>query len=262
MNKKLDSRIVLAALAACALMTMGCGARETINPNSGVSGYSSLGTTNPTDPQAAIPVVQQSGNAYCNYFSSPSVRLSGKVEIYIDENTNAEVPDQVRVRINTLTDAFDKSSNLKLMFYRVNPDGSAPTAVSFKMEIPPTSNTHPLLVGNDMTQMSVDDVNAVRKSYQSTYLPYTGAENILQHLNLVVSQIDIQYKVLIAAIYDFSQTTPKLGESQFLIPPFIADPSVYGSSHASSLLQLHPFYQASAAVGTDYAAQANQSWCF
>lgn len=264
--ERIKSLITIILLGLSAFVTVGCGARDTARSD-GFGSLSSAGDGNDFDDSGAIPDIVDDRLAYCNSFTSDKIRLGGVGEVYINQNRQ-EVDDRIRVRLTTLTDQFDKSSNVKVMFFRMKPKTSTEmeidsTPLEFKIEHPGTASTYPLEVSSEMTAMSITEVNQVNSSYR---VSSGSGESILQKLNLVIYRVPPEWKALKIALYDFASgsagSKTLLGQANMLIPAFSADPNSYVANHESVLNILHPFYKTRTQTGVNWADKANSNWCW
>ncbi len=199
--------------------------------------------------------------AQCTSFDSTSVRLGGKATTYYYSGVLQE--DKVRVRITSIAEAFDTNANYFIQAFRWKVDASGvayidPTAVQFQFELGNGSVT-PL--NNLGTSVSAKEITAIRGAKGITG---TGAVDFFSKTTMVMNAVDYNWQALKIVVYDGTTTPPTVvGQSDFLLPVFQANPSRYAASHHATLTSLHPFLAQSSQMlsETDWGSRSN-SFCF
>jgi|GEM_PF-3979975 len=172
-------------------------------------------------------------NASCNGFDSSSgVRLTGRIATYYD-SSNTFVEDKLRVRVTSLTSAFD-TNGYTLQLFRWKADSSGATALdstplSFTVYYGSTA------ISSAMTSIDSATVTSLRNQSHIG----NSTSDFFNQTQLVVSGVDNSWEVLKVVLYDGSQA---IAQTDSLMPLFIANPTTYAANHAAVLAGLHPFY--------------------
>jgi hypothetical protein len=206
-------------------------------------------------PSTSSLVVGGQVNTQCSTFDSTSTRLAGKVTTYYKNGVMQE--DQVRVRITSMLETFDTNSSYYIQAFRWKVDGSGmyldPTPVQMQFENGAGSDTP---ISDLLTSVNLTTISSIRTAKS---ISGTGSVDFFSKTTLVVKGVDYNWQALKIVIYDGSNKV--VGQSDFLLPIFQADPNTYAASHASNLAAIHPFYSQRSQTGTDWGA-ATKSFCF
>ncbi len=199
--------------------------------------------------------------AQCTSFDSLSVRLGGKATTYYFNNVLQE--DKVRVRITSLTDQFDANSNYYIQAFRWRVNGAGVseidnTAVQFQFENGAGSD---VALTTPATSVSAKGITAIRSAKG---IAGTGAVDFFSKTTMVVSAVDYNWQALKIVVYDGTTTPPTVvGQSDFLLPVFQANPTRYAASHNATLTALHPFLaQSSQNLSENDWGARTTSFCF
>lgn len=239
--------LLLALLSACG---------SNVTPRAGAS-YSTGG------PASSVPLVGTSGagEAQCTPFDSTSTRLAGRATSYYLNGVLQE--DRVRVRITSLVEAFDTNSNYYIQAFRwkVGSSGTAEidsTAVQFQFEKGAGSDTP---ISALATSVNLTGISSIRSS---AGISGTGAVDFFSKTTMVVRGVDYNWQALKIVVYDGSVTPARIvGQTDFLLPIFEANPNVYANAHSSIVANLHPFIaQRSQTLSETEWAQRSMSYCF
>lgn len=243
----------IAAIGLVIALLSACGSNETTRSNSLFStGGPSTATTLISGGDA---------QAQCTNFDSLSVRLGGKATTYYYNGVLQE--DKARVRITSLTDQFDSNANyyIQAFRWRVNSAGATEidnTAVQFQFENGAGSDVP---ISTLATSISTKGIATIRAAKGMTG---TGAIDFFAKTTMVVNGVDYSWQALKIVVYDGS-TTPAtvVGQSDFLLPVFQANPNRYAATHNATLTALHPFLaQSSQNLSESEWGTRTLSFCF
>jgi hypothetical protein len=235
-------------LALATLLT-GCGAsvksRSTYNyvPSGG-------------DLSSTLP--QSSADVECNVFDSTASRLQGKVTTYY---WNGEfIGDRVRLRLTALDEAFAKDSNVYVRFFRwkVVNGGEAQLdskPLQFVIERG-TSSSYP--ISGPMTSVSQIEVDMFKD--KAGLSASASVQEFFDNVTLQVSGVDYSWQAMKAVIY---RGEAVLGQADFLIPAYTANPNKYAQTHPQVLNSIHPFWsQRSMNLSDKEWVNRAKSYCF
>jgi hypothetical protein len=246
--------IRVAAIGLLLALLSACGSEVTTRSSSNL-----FSTSGPT-PSALIGT-SGSGEAQCSGFDSTSTRLGGRVTTYYNNGVLQE--DKVRVRITSLVDAFATNSNYYIQAFRwkIGASGSAEldsTPVQFNFERG-TGASSPMTA--DVTSVSNTGISAYRTA---NGIAGTTPVEFFANTTMVVKGVDWNWQALKIVVYDGTASPATVvGQSDFLLPTFQANPNVYAASHSSILAVLHPFYsQRSSVLSESEWAARSTSYCF
>lgn len=221
----------------------------------------SLGSTTAPhiDLSSRVPTSPGAG-AECNFFDSKSIQLAGKVKTYRTNGVLQE--DRVRLRITRLTEKFSNSSNVRIQMFRWRAETGSPVeidnnALDFHIE-ESSSSSYVSKISDSMKSLTIDDVVRIRSR---NYISGTTAQEFFDRTNIVVLGVDYNWDALKIVVYDGATV---LGQVDFLLPIFAADPNNYAFNHPDVLNQLHPFWSSRNSTGlsdSDWASRTN-SYCF
>jgi hypothetical protein len=187
--------------------------------------------------------------------------LAGRVTTYYNNGVLQE--DKVRVRITSLVDAFSTNSNYYIQAFRwkIGATGAAEldsNPVQFNFEKGAGSDS-PMTA--DVTSVTNTGISAYRNANN---IAGTTPVEFFANTTMVVKGVDWNWQALKIVVYDGS-TSPAtiVGQSDFLLPTFQANPNAYAASHSSILAVIHPFYSQRSSVlsEADWAARST-SYCF
>lgn len=255
----LNHELPMKALRISAILTVlallsACGSNMTTRSTALFSG------SGPTT-DAALLDSSGAGEAQCSMFDSTSTRLGGRVTTYYYDGTLQE--DKVRVRFTSLNENFDSNSNLYIQMFRwkIGASGTAEidsTPVQFQFE-KGTGSASP--ISTLATSISSAGVASMRSAHG---IAGTTSLEFFANTTMVVNAVDYNWHALKVVMYDGS-TSPAtvVGQADFLLPIFHANPNRYALTHSSILNQIHPFYsqRATSLSEAGWAARA-QSYCF
>jgi hypothetical protein len=200
-------------------------------------------------------------NTQCSYFDSTSTRLSGKVTTYYQNNVMQE--DKARVRITSLVSDFDTNSNYYIQAFRwkIDTNGSVfidQTPVQFDIESGGGSDTK---IATSVSSISLTGISAYRNA---NAISGTGAVDFFSKTTLVMKAVDYNWQALKLVVYDGSVSPSKVvGQSDFLLPMFQANPNQYALTHSAILAPLHPFYsQRTLVLSESEWGSRGASYCF
>lgn len=236
-------RFILFVLVAALLS--GCG--SSMRPRDGSVGAFS------TSPQYG---------AECNSFAATGTVLSGQVTTYYSNGSMIE--DRVRLRFTSIATEFSQSTNYSIRFFRwtVDANGVAtldPQPLSFVVE------RNPVLAGYGSTPIS-GTMNALTLADINT-LAWNGGifantvQDFFNNVTFTVMGADYSWSALKVALYNGSEP---VGQADFLLPVFLANPNAYAATHHATLAQLHPFWNQRGESGVSDADWLNRSrnFCF
>lgn len=243
----------IGAIGLLLALLSACGSNVTPRATSGFSG---------SGPSASNTLISGGeAQAQCTSFDSTSVRLGGKATTYYYSGVLQE--DKVRIRITSIAEAFDTNSNYFIQAFRWKINGAGapeidPTAVQFQFELG-NGSVSPLNLLS--TSVSARGITAIRGEKGITG---TGAVDFFSKTTMVVNAVDYNWQALKIVVYD-GTTTPAVvvGQTDFLLPVFQANPTKYAASHHATLTSLHPFLAQSGQNLTEneWGARSN-SFCF
>lgn len=200
-------------------------------------------------------------NTQCSFFDSTSTRLSGKVTTYYNNGVMQE--DKVRVRITSLPSDFDTNSNYYIQAFRWKIDAGGAvfldqTPVQFDVE---SGGGSDVKIATSVSSISLLGISAYRNA---NAISGTGAVDFFSKTTLVMKAVDYNWQALKIVIYDGSVTPSKVvGQSDFLLPIFQANPNQYASTHSAILAPLHPFYsQRTLSISENEWGTRGSSYCF
>jgi hypothetical protein len=235
-------------LALATLLT-GCGAS-----------MKSRSTHNylPSGDDLASTLPQSSADVECNLFDSTTSRLQGKVTTYY---WNGEfVGDRVRLRLTALDESFAKDSKVYVRFFRwkVIDGGQAQLdakPLQFVIERG-SSNSYP--ISGPMTSISLLEVDMFKD--KAGLATSASVQEFFDNVVLQVSGVDYDWQAMKAVIY---RGETVLGQADFLIPSYTANPNKYAQTHPQVLNSIHPFWNQRSMNLSDkeWVKRAN-SYCF
>lgn len=249
MKTKLQTFAKVAPLLAAAFLLTACG--SSVQSKDG----SSVPNVTPTGGVTITP----SGDVgtQCNFFDSTETRLAGRVTTTYVNGQLQE--DKIRLRITSLNETFDTSSNYTLKFFRwqVSSSGAVnldSNPVEFMVE-KGTSNSQ--AISSRLTQISATDIASLR---QNAGISGTKAIDFFSGTTLVLQNVDYNWQALKVVLYD---GTSVVGMADLLLPVFTANPNKYASTHVGVLPVLHPMFKERAQNLTDAEWGARfQTYCF
>lgn len=243
----------IVAIGFLLMLLTACGSNVTTRSSALFSGSGPTGTN--------LIGTSGAGEAQCALFDSTKTRLSGRVTTYYYDGVLQE--DKVRVRITSLVEAFATNSNYYIQAFRwkVGAGGAAEldqTPVQFNFE-KGTGSASPMT--SDVTSVSNSGLAAYRTANN---IAGTTPVEFFANTTMVVKGVDYNWQALKIVVYDGS-TSPAtvIGDSDFLLPVFQANPNVYAASHSSILASIHPFYSQRSTVLSEAEWSARStSYCF
>ncbi|CAN5497940.1 hypothetical protein BH10BDE1_BH10BDE1_23940 [soil metagenome] len=244
----------VAAIGLLLALLSACGSEVTTRSSSGL--FSGGGPT-----PAALLGTGGTGEAQCAGFDSTTTRLAGRVTTYYNNGVLQE--DRVRVRITSIADAFATNSNYYIQAFRwkIGASGATEldaTPVQFNFE---KGAGAAAAMTADVSSVSLTSIAAYRTANS---IAGTTPIDFFANTTMVVKGVDYNWQALKIVIYDGS-TSPAtvVGQSDFLLPVFQANPNAYAASHSAILAALHPFYSQRATVlsEADWATRST-SYCF
>lgn len=199
--------------------------------------------------------VESTVNAQCNGFDASAtwgIRLGGRIATFNDGSNFVE--DKVRVRLTTLTAAFD-TNGYTVQFFRWN----ANSAGSVSLDSTPLSFTiyyGTTAISSAMTSIDSAAVTALRNQTGIG----TSSSDFFNRTSIVVSGVDNSWQVLKTVLYNGSTA---IADADALMPLFLANPNTYAASHPAVLNGLHPFYadRANGYADAQWVQLSNQN-CF
>lgn len=213
---------ILALLSAC-------GSKVTPRSELLFSGSGPSPSTPRVDPAGA-------GQAECSIFDSKTTRLSGKVTTYYYNSVLQE--DKVRVRITSLVENFDANANYYIQAFRWKVAGGTseldPTPLQFSIESG-SGSTSP--ISAPLTSINGTKIAQLRTSAS---ISGSGAVDFFAKTTMVVSGVDYNWQAMKLVVYNDSQV---VGQADFLLPIFEANPNRYATTKSASLSQIHPFWE-------------------
>ncbi len=244
----------LAAIGLLLALLSACGSEVTTR--SSASLFSSGGPT-----PAALLGTGGTGEAQCSNFDSTSIRLAGRVTTYYNNGVLQE--DKVRVRITSLVEAFSTNSNYYIQAFRwkIGSSGSAEidsTPVQFNFE-KGSGAASPMTT--DVSSVNLTSIAAYRTAHN---IAGTTPIEFFANTTMVVKAVDYNWQALKIVVYDGSQTPATVvGQSDFLLPIFQANPNSYAATHSPILAVMHPFYsQRGTVLSEGDWANRTTSYCF
>jgi hypothetical protein len=89
----------------------------------------------------------------------------------------------------------------------------------------------------------------------------TTAQSFFDQTVIIVSGVDYNWDAIKIVVYNGTEV---VGQSDFLMPIFAANPNVYAKDHPGVLNGLHPFWSQRSTTGMTDQAWANRagSYCF
>lgn len=240
------------------IMLAACGTE--ITPR-GAQLDSGSGPLTPSQPTTT----GSDGMAQCSTFDSASTRLIGKTTTYYYNGALQE--DKVRVRFTSLLAEFDTSSNMYIQFFRwktvVNASGQRvssldSTPLQFNFELG-TGSTSP--ISDNMASISAGAIARIRADKS---VSGSGSLDFFSKTTLVLTGVTYDWQAVKAVVYDGSTTPAKVvGQVDFLVPVFQANPNRYAISHDSILAATHPFWsqRTQSLSEADWASRAASN-CF
>jgi hypothetical protein len=209
-------------------------------------------------PSPSTPIINPAGagQAECSLFDSTSTRISGKVTTYYYNNVLQE--DKVRVRITSLVENFDKDANYYIQAYRWKVVGGQSeldqTPLQFTFENGSGSSSP---ISERMSSMNGTKIAQIRSSAN---ISGSGAVDFFSKTTMVISGVDYNWQAMKIVVYN---GTTMVGQTDFLLPIFEANPNRYATTHPSTLNTLHPFWaQKSQSLTESEWASRTQSYCF
>jgi hypothetical protein len=239
----------ISALVLLLALLSACGSKVTPRADQLYSG---------SGPTPSTPVVNPAGagQAQCSLFDSSSTRLGGKVTTYYYNGIIQE--DKVRVRITSLVENFDADANYYIQAFRWKVVGGTSeideTPLQFTLEkgagsASPISEPISSLNGTKIAQLR-----------SSASISGTGAVDFFSKTTMVVSGVDYNWQAMKIVVYN---GTKVVGQADFLLPVFEANPNRYAATHHATLNSLHPFWaQRSQTLSESEWASRSQSFCF
>jgi hypothetical protein len=226
----------------------GCGSSTSNRANSPSSGPPNI------TPPSGGPVNSSNAGAECNLFDSTQIRLAGKVTTYYYNSTLQE--DKVRIRFSGLAEQFDTTSGVHFKMFRWKADTGGAVQIdnnplSFTVEKGSSSSTP---ISEPMTSFSATNLANLR---QSGEVAGTTTQAFLDNTLFVVNGVDYNWDALKIVLYSGTNT---LGQVDFLLPIFTANPNSYASNHPAVLAGIHPFWS-QRTTNQDWVARA-WSFCF
>ncbi len=209
-------------------------------------------------PAPSTPIVDPAGagQAECSLFDSSSTRLSGKVTTYYYNGVLQE--DKVRVRISSIVENFDSNSEYYIQAFRWKMNGSTAqldeTPLQFTIEkgagsASPISEAMSSINGTKIAQLRT-----------SASISGSGAVDFFSKTTMVVSGVDYNWQAMKIVVYN---GTSVVGQADFLLPIFEANPNRYATTHHSTLNTIHPFWaQRTQSLSESEWATRTQSYCF
>lgn len=200
----------------------------------------------------ATTPIESTLNAQCNGFDSSGIRLGGRIATFYEGQNFVE--DKLRVRVTTLTNAFD-TNGYTLQFFRWNATNSGATSLdSNPLSFTIYNGTQP--ISSAMTSIDSQTVTALRSQTGIG----TSSSDFFNRTTIVVSGVDNSWQVLKTVLYSGQQA---LAQADALMPLFLANPNTYAASHPSILNGLHPFASSASSGYTDSQwVQLSNKNCF
>jgi hypothetical protein len=251
MNTVTQTRITKVALLGAALVLLaGCGSTITSK------GSSTSGTG--LDLSSRTPVPTGSTSSYCNMFDSSSFTLSGRVTSYVDYNNQVQ-EDKSRIRITNMSAKLDQTSTVYIKMFRWKAEGTDPVQldsnpVTFTIE---SAGSVGIALSDPLTSLSSAGIAKIRSDKG---VSGTTMMDFFNNTVIAVQGVDYNWDALKLVVYDGSTV---LGQVDFLLPVFAANPNVYANDHAPALQKLHPLWSDRALTLTESQWQARtQNFCF
>lgn len=244
-SQPVNIRLALFALLFGALVLSGCGAKKTARSAGSIDSASRY---------------VQGEAAYCNTFSGIGTKLDGKIQTYLLPNGD-DAPDFMRMKITGINEDFVANSNYVLKFFRAEglPDTNTVRIDETPLEVR-FEAAGGIMVSGYMNNVSMIDVSNIRSAHG---ISGTSATDFFNKVDIIVSNVDYRWDVLIVALYENTSATESrlVGEARMLMPAFTADPNQYASDHPSILHELHPFWSQRSSRTADFAAMSD-SFCW
>jgi hypothetical protein len=210
------------------------------------------------DFSSRTPVPTGSASSYCNMFDSSSFTLSGRVSSYIDINNQLQ-EDRSRIRISNMSAKFDQTSTVYFQIFRWKAEGTDPVQldsnpVTFTIE---SAGAAGIALSDPMTSLSSAAIAKIRTD-KGIY--GTSMMDFFNNTVIAVQGVDYNWDALKLVVYDGATV---LGQVDFLLPVFAANPNVYATDHAPVLQKLHPLWSDRGLTLTEAQwQQRTQSFCF
>jgi hypothetical protein len=193
--------------------------------------------------------------AECNTFDATSVRLQGRAATYYQSGIMQE--DKVRLKFTSFDSQFDASSNVIIRMYRWRADATGAvtidsTPLEFRLE-----TVNGSVLASSLTGLTTDVITKLRANNN---ISGTTSADFFNSVTAVVSGVDYNWQAMKIVMYNGSTV---LGEINFLLPVYTANPNSYAATHTAVLAQLHPFYnQSSQALSDLNWWDRTKSFCF
>lgn len=237
-------------LLLLATLMVGCGAST--KPR----GYNYSSMT-PTDLSSRTITDANAAGAECSFFDSRDIRLSGKVTSYYHNGVLQE--DRVRLRFTGIADQFQTNRDVRIQMFRWKGlDGGGydldQTPVNFIIH---KNSSNSIPISGTMTSLNLEDISRLRQQH---YINGTTALDFFNQTTFVVTNVDYSWDALKIVMYNGTQV---IGQVDFLLPIFAANPNRYAELHPSLLNQLHPFWSERSSMRSDQEwAQRSKNYCF
>lgn len=209
-------------------------------------------------PSPSTPIVDPAGagKAECSLFDSSTTRLSGKVTTYYYNGVLQE--DKVRVRISSIVENFDSNAEYYIQAFRWKMNGSTAeldqTPLQFTLE-KGAGSTSP--ISEPLSSLNGTKIAQLRTSAS---ISGSGAVDFFSKTTMVVSGVDYNWQAMKIVVYNGSTV---VGQADFLLPIFDANPNRYATTHHSTLNTIHPFWaQRSQSLSESEWSARTQSYCF
>lgn len=225
----------------------GCGSGTAVPGfnGDGKDSLSSLGD----DPvgQPTQPTVTTGAKSLCNKIEGAGFR--GRTQIF--KYKGAFYANTQQVQIDQLPEGYADSQSL-LQFFRWKTDGTPTDVVSFYLEDRATHTP----VSGFIKALSATDIGAISaKAYGQTMT----ALAFMGRVNFVLSDVAAtEWKAIRLAYF---QNESLVGDTDFLVPQFAADPNEFAKQNPGFLAQLHPSFSLKGTANQNFLALAHQ-YCF
>ncbi len=224
-------------------LASGCGAHQSGGPVS-----TSISSISPL-----MGIGNNESNLICNQMSTSGTSFSAKLRIV--EGT----PDMVRIRVTGLTSQFDGNPSANLQFFRWKVAGETGSidsaALTFHIETASSQGRGGHSLTNNMTGLNMANIKQIANS---NFMTASTAEQFLSQVDIIVHGVSIDYQAIKFVIYTGGAV---MVSNDALLPPFTANPSTYGLTHAAVLGGMHPLLSQTGLSDSQYKSMG-QSFCF
>ena len=232
----------------------GCGAKNTVLPNSGGSSFSSTAPRGDTGSSTTGTLV----GAECNQFAASGSHLDGRIKPYYDSNGNIQ-ESMLRLRFTQVDSQFEANSNSKIQFFVWDADSAGTTNLN---QTPLTFRIE--LVYGGIGQSLSGYINGLTKADLESMKNNAGystttMQDFLQKIDFVLTGTDYNWDALKIALYVDANLAI---QTDALMPIFAANPNKYALSHSNVLNQLHPFWNNKSNTSDQYYANLAKGYCF